>query len=152
IRVVAEGRGAELPETVLGLVEARLLALEPDARRVLRAASVFGTSFWEGGVSALLGGDIGLTMAGNTLTTLVGREVIQRKERSGFPGDREFVFRHALLREGAYAMLSEDDCALGHRLAAGWLEQAGEDDPMVLAEHFDRGKEPEHAVGFYCEA
>jgi hypothetical protein len=42
IRAVAEGRGGALPETVLGMVEARLAALGSEERRLLRAASVFG--------------------------------------------------------------------------------------------------------------
>ena len=46
-----------LPETVLTMVQARLEALEPEARRVLRAASVFGQTFWRGGVVALLAGE-----------------------------------------------------------------------------------------------
>jgi predicted ATPase len=55
IRAVAEGRGEQLPQTVLAMVEARLSALPADARRVLRAASVFGDVFWGGGVEHLLG-------------------------------------------------------------------------------------------------
>src|SRR5262249_4308088 len=43
-----------LPATVLTMVQARLEALEPEARRVLRAASIFGQSFWRGSVIALL--------------------------------------------------------------------------------------------------
>src|SRR5262249_20615763 len=50
IRAVAEGKGDRLPETVLAMVEARLSRLEEQARRVLRAASVFGEVCWEGGV------------------------------------------------------------------------------------------------------
>src|SRR4051812_23110619 len=38
-----------LPETVLAMVEARLEALDTETRRVLRAASVFGQTFWRGG-------------------------------------------------------------------------------------------------------
>src|SRR5207244_1957039 len=48
IRAVAEGRGDDLPPTVLAMVQARLEGLEPEARRVLRAASVFGQVFWRG--------------------------------------------------------------------------------------------------------
>ncbi|WP_438035099.1 protein kinase domain-containing protein [Sorangium sp. So ce204] len=48
IRAVAEGRGAALPDTVLGMVEARLSALAPEARRLLRAASLFGEVFCKG--------------------------------------------------------------------------------------------------------
>ncbi len=45
--------GDPLPQTVLAMVEARLGALEPEARRVLRAASVFGQVFYRRGVMAL---------------------------------------------------------------------------------------------------
>jgi len=52
IRAVAEGRGEALPDTVLALLQDRLTALPPEARRVLRAASVFGRVFWRGGAAA----------------------------------------------------------------------------------------------------
>jgi predicted ATPase len=55
IRAVAEVKGATLPETVLAMVETRLGGLALEARRVLRAASVFGEVCWEGGVTTLLG-------------------------------------------------------------------------------------------------
>ncbi|WP_437587815.1 hypothetical protein [Sorangium sp. So ce1000] len=48
IRAVSEGRGEALPETVLAMVHARISALDPAERRVLRAASVFGEVFCEG--------------------------------------------------------------------------------------------------------
>ncbi len=78
--------------------------------------------------------------------------MIQRREASTFPDEVEFAFQHALLREAAYAMLADADRALGHRLAAAWLERAGEGDAMVLAEHYRRGGEPERALGFFLTA
>ena len=46
IRAVAEhGPDAPMPDTVLGVVQARLDALGPDAKRILRAASVFCDAF-----------------------------------------------------------------------------------------------------------
>ena len=63
------------------------------------------------------------------------------------------LFRsHALVRETVYATLTEDDRALGHRLAGAWLLSSGESDPMVFAEHFDRGKEPLRAATFFLRA
>src|SRR5262249_40225947 len=56
IRAVAEGRGDGAPDTVLALLQARIGRLETGARRVLRAASVFGATCWQGGIRALLGG------------------------------------------------------------------------------------------------
>jgi eukaryotic-like serine/threonine-protein kinase len=152
IRAVVEKKGAELPETVLAMVEARLAGLEPEARRVLRAASVFGEVCWQGGVMGLLGEAMPSTETGAWIDTLVEREMLIRRLRSRFPGEPELMFRHALLREGAYATLTEDDRELGHRLAGAWLLQRGEGDPMALAEHFERGGEPSRAVTFYMRA
>ena len=148
IRAVAEGRAAALPETVLAMTEARLSALSPQVRRVLRAASVFGQSFWEGGVSALLGG----AKAGERLAELCVEEIVSRRFDSRFPGQAEYAFRHALVREAAYGMLTEADRALGHRLAADFLEGAGERDPMVLGEHHERGGDPARAAEWYARA
>ena len=149
IRAVAEGKGDSLPETVLAMVQARLEGLDDAARRALRAASVFGPIFWPGGVARLLGGAVRPTRAGSALEALIEGELVVRRPSSRFAGEEELAFRHALLREGAYAMLTDDDRALGHRLAAEWLEQAGEGDPMVLAEHWERGGDPARAAAHY---
>ncbi|WP_437769546.1 protein kinase [Sorangium sp. So ce281] len=154
VRAVAEGRGGALPETVLGMVEARLAALDPEVRRLLRAASVFGDVSWIGGVSALVGAR---TLASgpsdaDAWAELFDREILERRPISRFAGQEEIAFRHALLREGAYAMLTERDRAVGHRLAGEWLLSAGEHDPMVLAEHFARGGDGPRAGGFYLRA
>ncbi|MDC0743263.1 serine/threonine-protein kinase [Polyangium mundeleinium] len=152
IRAVAEGRGDQLPETVLAMVEARLAALPAGARRVLRAASVFGDVFWCGGVEHLLGGGDEALGVHEWLDMLATREVVQRSETSRFPGEEQDTFRHSLLREGAYAMLTEPDRTLGHRLAGEWLVQWGETDALRLAEHFERGKSLERAAEWYLAA
>jgi tetratricopeptide (TPR) repeat protein len=152
IRAAAEGKDQALPETVLAMVETRLGRLAVEARRVLRAASVFGEVCWEGGVTVLLGGAMGSTIVGEWLASLVEQEVLAVRAESRFPGEREFRFRHALLREGAYATLTEEDRRLGHRLAGEWLAQRGEGDPMVLAGHFERGGEGARAASYYLRA
>jgi tetratricopeptide (TPR) repeat protein len=152
IRATAEGKHHALPDTVLAMVETRLGRLAVEARRVLRAASVFGEVCWEGGVSVLLGGAMGATVVGEWLGKLVEQEVLTMRPHSRFPGQRELTFRHSLLREGAYATLTEDDKRLGHRLAGDWLERHGEADPMVLAGHFERGQEGGKAGGYYLHA
>ncbi|MDC3958980.1 protein kinase domain-containing protein [Polyangium jinanense] len=151
IRAVAEGRGDALPETVLAMVEARLSALPPEARRVLRAASVFGEVFWRGGVESLLDPLDEASGVDEWLALLVEREVVQRSATSRFAEEEQYSFRHSLLREGAYATLRDADRALGHKLAAEWLEQTGASDAMSLVEHFERGGAPERAVKWYLE-
>ena len=133
---MAEGKGETLPETVLAMVEARLEALAPEARRVLRAASVFGQVFWRGGVAALLGGRRARPTCSRSSTSSSTREVLARRGESRFPGETEYVFRHRLVREAAYAMLTDARRALGHGLAARGSSAAGERDAPVLAEHF----------------
>jgi tetratricopeptide (TPR) repeat protein len=154
IRAVAEGkdRSAPLPGTVLAMVETRLARLPLQARRVLRSASVFGEVCWESGVVTLLGGAMGATSVGEWLARLVEQEVLVARPDSRFSGERELAFRHALLREGAYATLTADDERLAHRLAGDWLERRGETDPMVLAGHFQRGGDGARAARFYLRA
>jgi tetratricopeptide (TPR) repeat protein len=154
IRVAAEGSAGDLPETVLALMQGRLEQLELDARRVLRAASVFGRQFWPGGVQALLAaGDANKQTAALTwIDELVARELVSRGEASRFPGQDQLQFRHALVREAAYAMLTDADRALGHRLAGEWLAHIGEQDPLVLAEHFERGGDRATASDHYRRA
>jgi hypothetical protein len=134
IRAVAEGKGAATPPTVLAMIQARIERLDPAARRVLRAASIFGETFWRGGVEALLGG--GDTAA--WLAELVEQDLVAIRDDARFAGEVELCFPHALVREAAYGMLTEGDLVAGHWLAGQWLEQAGETDPAVLKEHFER--------------
>jgi tetratricopeptide (TPR) repeat protein len=153
IRQASEaGPERRLPETVLAMVEARIEAMEPEARRVLRAASVFGQVFWPGGVEALLGGAAEAALVRDWIGALVEREVVSRTGSGRWSGESEYRFRHGLVRDAAYAMLTELDRATGHRLAGDWLELMGESDAAVLAEHFERGSEPARAVGWYRKA
>jgi eukaryotic-like serine/threonine-protein kinase len=152
IRAAAEGKDHALPDTVLAMVETRLGRLAIEARRVLRAASVFGEVCWDGGVVVLLGHAMGPAMVGEWLARLVEQEVLAARPASRFSGQRELAFRHSLLREGAYATLTEDDKRLGHRVAGDWLAQHGEGDPMVLAGHFERGGEGTRAASYYLRA
>jgi hypothetical protein len=152
IRATAEGQRGDLPETVVTMVQARLAALDDDARRILRAASVFGEVFWPGAIAQLLGITPRAGRMAQRLEELTNRELIFKHKQSRFPHEDEYAFRHALLREGAYTMLTDEDQVLGHRLAGEWLEQHGEQDPLVLAEHFARGREGGRAGLHYLRA
>jgi len=152
IRAISQGKGDALPPTVVAIVQSRLETLETPVRRVLRAGSVFGEVFWRGAVQALIGGeDAGLELRG-ALAELVEREVIAARGQGAFPDEDEYIFRHAFLREAAYAMLTPDDRTLGHQLAAKWLAKAGEREAMVIADHFERGGEPASAIEWYARA
>jgi tetratricopeptide (TPR) repeat protein len=149
IRAVAEGKGDALPETVLAMMQARLDRLPPAARRVLRAASVFSNLFWKAGVAALVGDQ---EEVGEWLDFLVEEEVVTRRNDRKFPDQEELVFRHALVREAAYSLITDADRALAHKNAAAWLERVGETDALVLAEHLERGGELARAGQRYADA
>ncbi|WP_437605644.1 protein kinase [Sorangium sp. So ce834] len=148
IRAVAEGRSAGIPETALAMVQARLEALDVEERRVLRAASVFGETFWEGGARALVGG----APVAPRLAELARRELVVRRHEGRIAGEVEYGFRHALIREAAYGMLTERDRRVGHALAGDWLERAGVADAMALAQHFEVGGAPARAADAYLRA
>ncbi|MRG95763.1 serine/threonine-protein kinase [Polyangium spumosum] len=147
IRAEAEGRGGSPPGTVVAMVQSRLERLEPSARRTLRAASILGEVFWRGAVTRLAGEDD--EAVARDLSALVTHEIVIRQRESRFLGEPQYAFRQALWREGAYAMLTDEDRALGHHLAAEWLDEKGEGDPLVLAEHFERGGAAPRAASFY---
>jgi tetratricopeptide (TPR) repeat protein len=142
IRNVSQGDTGSLPKSVLAIVQARLDSLDLETRRVLRAASVFGERFVREGAQALVrDADVGAALG-----TLVRLELV-----TPF-GDDGFVFRHALLRDTAYALLTDEDRRLGHVLAGEWLEAQGEHDALVLAEHFERGGKSERAARWLNQA
>jgi tetratricopeptide (TPR) repeat protein len=164
VRSVAEGHGDRLPETVVAMAQARIESLEPEVRHVLRAASIFGQTFWRGGVEALLERKHSTdNEVGAWIDELVRRELVTARRDSRFVGEPEYVFRHALVREAAYAMLPDRDRMVGHRIAGEWLEgrayfsdggnAAGSDvEAVVLAEHFLRGNELRRSITWYREA
>ncbi len=153
IRAASENRkGGSLPATVLAMVHSRLMALGAEERRVLRAASVFGQVFWRDGVRSLLGGTEIETVVNASLSVLVHEEFCINRQKARFKGEEEYAFQNTLVREAAYAMLTDNDRVTGHRLAAQWLEQAGEKNSIVLAEHFERGHVPDRARYWYRRA
>jgi class 3 adenylate cyclase/tetratricopeptide (TPR) repeat protein len=107
-----------LPPTIQALLAARLDRLDPVEREVLQRAAVVGKEFWPGAVAALDHGDETL---GATLLGLVRRELVE-PAASSVPGQDGFRFRHALIRDAAYAGMPKRTRADLHERFAGWLE------------------------------
>jgi class 3 adenylate cyclase/tetratricopeptide (TPR) repeat protein len=130
-RMVAEGgRPDELPETVQGIVAARLDLLAPDEKALLQDAAVVGRVFWPGA----LGADDAL------LRSLVRTEFIRRERRSSVAEEQEYSFAHALVRDVAYAQIPRSERAAKHRAAAVWIESLPPDRAVdraeMLAHHY----------------
>jgi tetratricopeptide (TPR) repeat protein len=144
IRASAEGRD-DAPETVVAMVQARLDALEAPLRRALRAASIYGQTARPAGIAAALGVPASSRALAGWLAALRDKELLTE----GRDGDAcLYTFRHALVRDAVYASLTASDRALGHRLAATWLEAEGSGDALALADHLEKGGEPARAVAW----
>jgi len=148
IRHVARGESF-LPETLVAMAEARLGRLEPDARRVLRAASVYGETFWTEGVAALVGEGVDVA---SWLEFMTDGELLVRAPESRFPELDQYGFRHALLRNAAYEMMTDADRRVAHRLASHWLDSAGEKNSALLAFHSDKADDHDAAARHYLRA
>lgn len=153
VRAVASGKTDQaMPGTVLAMVQARLEEIAPAERRTLRAAAIFGDVFWCAGVASLVGGDAKAAAVKASLNELVEREFVVRRASKRFLDQEDYAFRNALVRDAAYAMLTDGDRMLGHRLAAAWLESVGETESMVLAQHYERGGDLHRAAHWFALA
>lgn len=152
IRSIAEK--AEGPsETVVAMLQARIGRLPPGARRAVRAAAVFGQTFWLGGIAALLELSDHDLEGERWLASLLDAEFIQAHAKSRLPDEKEYSFRHALVQDAAYGLLTASDLTTGHLSAAAFLDTAGEPDTAVIAEHFNRGGDKTSAADYYlCAA
>jgi tetratricopeptide (TPR) repeat protein len=146
LRVVRDGGkvgdDSNLPDTVLGMVQARFDIFGPDAKLVLRAGSIFGQTFRPAGVKALVDEDRRKDVD-RWLEILTTREILFSRPTADL---REYSFKHALLRQAAYEMLPPSEKRLGHLLAGQFLEQTGERQGIVLADHFERAGEKPRAI------
>ena len=124
-----------LPETVQGIIAARLDALSLEEKSAIQNGAVFGKVFWSGSLAALDGGDPDAL----PLHSLVRKEFVRRERRSSVGGQDEYAFRHVLVRDVAYGQIPRGERAEKHRRAAEWIEsvsERSEDLADLLAHHY----------------
>jgi class 3 adenylate cyclase/tetratricopeptide (TPR) repeat protein len=115
------GEQLEVPPTLKALLTARLDQLEPPERSVLERGAVEGEIFHGGAVKALAPT---VPEVLPRLATLLRKRLIS-SDRSQFPGEDAFRFRHLLIRDAAYDALPKSVRADLHRRLADWLEAKG---------------------------
>ena len=135
-----EGLAAEvsIPPSIHALLAARLDRLQPEERAVLERASVIGREFWRGAITELSPQEERASI-GAHLMTLVRKELI-RPQRSIFPREDAFRFRHILIRDAAYLGVPKEARAELHELYAGWLERTAGDSALdeILGYHLEQ--------------
>jgi class 3 adenylate cyclase/tetratricopeptide (TPR) repeat protein len=141
VRMLAEtGADADLPlpETVQGIIAARLDTLAGEEKALVQDAAVVGKVFWVGALAAVSDRPPSEVELG--LQRLERKEFVRRERRSSVAGETAFVFRHVLVRDVAYGQIPRPRRAELHRRTAGWLESlAGdraEDIADMIAHHY----------------
>jgi class 3 adenylate cyclase/tetratricopeptide (TPR) repeat protein len=146
---LAQAGELPLPETVQGIIAARLDALHVDEKELLQAAAVLGKVGWLGALAAVSGAEPDAVE--RRLHTLERRELVRRERRSQVAGERQYAFKHVLIRDVAYSQLPRTARADRHRRAAQWLQELSpdrvEDRAEQLAHHWQAALDYATAAG-----
>jgi class 3 adenylate cyclase/tetratricopeptide (TPR) repeat protein len=146
-------RDYRVPDTLTGVLQARLDRLPAEQFHALQRASVFGRAFWQEAVAALSdeAGDVGTALSG-----LVDAELVFPRTPSRFQRTSELAFKHEFTRGVAYDTIALSERPELHRRAAAWLEQnaglrTGEL-ALEIARHHDLGEDRAAAFEWYSRA
>ncbi|MEO8605931.1 MAG: hypothetical protein ABI629_25400, partial [bacterium] len=134
--------------TLRDLLTARLDQLSYGARETAQLAAVLGREFRYEILRAVAGKSDAVLRDDLSALTGAGLVYHRRSARS-----EAFVFKHALLREVAYETMLRPARAQVHRRVAAALRERFADiarqQPELLAQHHERGAEPEAAVIYW---
>jgi class 3 adenylate cyclase len=148
----SSGSGDSLPTTVRGIVAARLDALPVSERSLLLDAAVVGKTFWRGALERIAGGNNGIPAL---LGALEGRDLVVRETRSIIEGEQQYSFKHVLIREVAYELLSRARRQERHAAVARFFEDSTAELGEIttaLARHWRDAGEPSRAVDYFIRA
>ncbi|MSP24262.1 MAG: serine/threonine-protein kinase PknK [Myxococcales bacterium] len=145
-RVMAAGKSLTNVPTIEAAIQVSLDGLEVELRSALTRMSALGPAVWDDAVLAL-----GVDDARKIIDRLVRAEFLTEQSTTRFPRKRELWFKHALVREVAYAALTEDLKKELHGYAARWLAENNEY-AATVAQHFDLAGAHEAAAEFWERA
>src|SRR5262249_19187007 len=121
-------------------------------RQTLQHAAVFGKAFWEGGLRAIEGA----AHITEHLASLEQKDLLRSQPRSQLRGEREYLFKHDLIRDVAYELLPRSDRRVLHGQVVVWLQSAAVDrlDELlsVLAHHAVQAEEHTLALEYLGRA
>jgi tetratricopeptide (TPR) repeat protein len=125
--------GVEIPDNVQGVIAARIDLLEPEHKRVLQLASVVGRTFWPEPVAQLLGTSDARELD-SALHRLEELDLITSRFGSSLSGQTEYLFKHILTRDVAYAGIPTRDRSVAHARVGSWLEHSSGERAREFAE------------------
>jgi class 3 adenylate cyclase len=125
-RLVGTLADADVPDSLHGLLAARLDALPPAERAVLRAAAVLGRRFAPEALTAVTG--IGAAELRRRFPSMLDRELLAYDDELRSPVSGQVAFVQDLVRELAYRTLSRSERQAGHLAAARHFEAIGDEE------------------------
>ncbi|QIG47933.1 AAA family ATPase [Nordella sp. HKS 07] len=128
-------QGDAVPGSVQSIVQARIDQLSETDRTILRAASVLGQRFSLAAVRAMI------KDPGSSCSNLVAQHLVR-------PQEEDYLFAHALVRDGVYQSIVLNQRKDLHSAAAGWF--AGRD-MSLRAWHLGMAADPS-APSAYLDA
>ena len=131
-RLIGDLEAVEVPESLVGLLGARLDAIDVGERRLLAAASVLGTEFSAASLSAVTGDNDPRVRAG--LEELVRRSVLAVSTRPVSSQRGDYRFTHEMLRRAAYDRIGRRDRKDLHLAVAEHLRSRFANDADEIAE------------------
>jgi tetratricopeptide (TPR) repeat protein len=142
---------AKLPTNVRTTIAARLDTLPAAARGALLDAAVIGKVFWRGALQTLDATRSAAELE-DALDILESRDFIRRESGSQIQGDHEYLFKHMLIREVAYATLPRAARRKRHAAVARFIESAAgeriEEAAALLAHHWQKAGDLDQAIRF----
>lgn len=135
-----------VPDTLTGVIHARLDRLDERAKRVAQTAAVIGREFTYDVLDAVAGEPDNLDAS---LAVLQQRELIREKGR--IPA-RAYLFKHVLTQEAAYQSLLLSRRRDIHRRVAECLEHLEPAGAGDIARHYLEAQEPARALPFLVES
>ncbi len=128
----------DVPETLHGLIAARLDNLAPAERRVVQDAAVLGKTFTKQGIGALTG--LQADEIESPLGSLVRKELLSIQADPRSPERGQYAFLQDVVRQVAYETISKRDRKSKHLAAAEFLTSvwASEEDEVaeLVATHY----------------
>ena len=128
----------DVPPSLISLLGARLDALAPDEREMVKTMSVFGGNFPLPAAQAL--SELPAPIADAVLRNLVRKQVLTVRSDPLSPDRGQYRFAQMLLRTVAYDLLSKRERKTRHLAAANYLSRTfaheGEDVAEVVAAHY----------------
>ena len=114
-----------VPDTIQGVLAARIDLLSQIEKQVLQYASIIGRTFWLAGIVELAG-DLDAPTVLKTLNELIQRDFITEAEkqvRTPVERDRVYSFKHILIRDVVYNNIPRIRRSQKHAQLALWLEE-----------------------------